>query len=129
MPQEVNADTWKHFPMSETKAPLGFSGRYSGADFTKIRAGYFIKDMDEKWFIYYEEPWLYFHRSWTGICIYQIHFASDGEGWNAVESWAAHDPDNYTQEQNEHDKHLVGKLITSRLLNKEDFLLKFKRLS
>ena len=30
--------------------------------------------MEDKWFIFMENGILYFHRSWTGVCIYQVHF-------------------------------------------------------
>lgn len=29
--------------------------------------------MDDKWIVYFQDSWLYFHRFLTGNCIYKIH--------------------------------------------------------
>jgi len=42
----------------------------SEEDLRRISRGHIPQDMDEKWFIFREETNLYFHRSWTGACIF-----------------------------------------------------------
>ena len=32
----------------------------------------------DRWFIYFSRGGLYFHRSWTGFCIYVAHFMREG---------------------------------------------------
>lgn len=45
-----------------------------------IKRGLIPFSMDDKWFIYFEENTLHFHRSWTGICIYEAIFYVTEEG-------------------------------------------------
>lgn len=45
-----------------------------------IKNGLIPFSMDDKWFIYFEEKTLHFHRSWTGICIYEAIFYVTEEG-------------------------------------------------
>ena len=44
-----------------------------------IRQGMIPEVMEDKWFIYWKDDALFFHRSWTGFCIYVVRFAADGE--------------------------------------------------
>jgi 8-oxo-dGTP diphosphatase len=30
--------------------------------------------MEDHWFMFFEDPWFYVHRSWTGFCIYAVRF-------------------------------------------------------
>jgi hypothetical protein len=34
--------------------------------------GLIPKEMEDKWVIYYDRPYLFFHRSWTGQPVYRI---------------------------------------------------------
>jgi len=36
--------------------------------------------MEDKWFIYFEEPYLFFHRSWTGEPYYRVALEPDSDG-------------------------------------------------
>jgi hypothetical protein len=75
---------------------LQFQARYSGAEFDRIRQGFIPRYMEDKWRIVYYEPWLYFTRSWTGLCIYGLRFdAIDRNCITVVESWVNCDPSEY----------------------------------
>lgn len=43
-----------------------------------IREGFCPKQMEDKWFIYFEDNTLYIHRSWTGYCRYTAVFLENG---------------------------------------------------
>jgi hypothetical protein len=45
--------------------------------------------MDDRWFIFSEMDWLYFHRSWTGRCIFQIRFKTQKGIYKIVEAWSS----------------------------------------
>jgi hypothetical protein len=47
--------------------------KLSQAELEKIKVGSRPEHTDDKWFIYFEDPWLYFHRLLTGSCIWKIH--------------------------------------------------------
>ena len=57
---------------------------YSPEDFKKIRMGFVPRDLDDKWFAYYEDPWLCLHRR-SGLAMYRVRFESTGDGHRAVE--------------------------------------------
>ena len=54
---------------------------FSPQDMDRIRRGVVPEAMEDKWFIYWKEGMLFFQRSWTGFCIYVVHFAADGDAW------------------------------------------------
>ena len=45
----------------------------SDLEMVKVKDGKEPEHMDSKWIIYFEDPWLYFHRFLTGICMYKVH--------------------------------------------------------
>ena len=53
---------------------LSFEADYSDDEFERIREGLDPQDMDDKWAIFLEGDILHLHRSWTGLCIYQVTF-------------------------------------------------------
>jgi hypothetical protein len=44
----------------------------TGEHMKRVEMGKIPIDMDDRWYIYYNNFWIYFHRSWTGNCIYKI---------------------------------------------------------
>jgi hypothetical protein len=84
-------------PPPTLRADLGLSHSYTAPEFEQIRRGFVPMDMEEKWFIYYEEPWLYIHRSWTGFCIYGVRFEASASGASIVESWVNRDSEQYQE--------------------------------
>jgi hypothetical protein len=73
--------------------------------------------MDDKWFIFFEKGWLYFHRSWTGHCIYAVRLDGSPAGVRIVEAWANRDREQYVSAGTETDKQLIEQLIRTRLLS------------
>ena len=52
---------------------LRLDRKLNSLELKKVKEGSQPNHMDDKWVIYFEEPWLYFHRFLTGHCIYKIH--------------------------------------------------------
>ena len=59
-------DDWQNKAMPNSKIELSIDLEYSASQMAKIRAGHIPDGMDDKWFVYYEKPQLFIHRSWTG---------------------------------------------------------------
>jgi hypothetical protein len=68
-------------------------------------------------FIFFESGWLYFHRSWTGACIYGVRLDGSPAGVRVVEAWASRDVDHYNSPGIETDERMVRQLIATRLLS------------
>src|SRR5574339_383331 len=71
--KKATRSSWKNFPMPELKEYLPFTRKFSEEEYERISIGKIPKEMEDKWFIYEEENQLYFHRSWTGFCIFQVY--------------------------------------------------------
>jgi hypothetical protein len=84
---------------------------YDAAAMARIRKGFLPSDMREKWFVWFEEPILHLHKSWTGFCIYEIHFISSGTGARAKFAWVNRDPEQYTCCKDSVERSLISDLI------------------
>ena len=81
-----------------------------------IRQGLIPAEMEDKWFVYWADAVLYFHRSWTGCCIYVVRFVADGEGWRMTEAQVNRDPEQYCETDDAADVRMVSFLIDRLLL-------------
>ena len=80
--------------------------------------GHLPRDMDDKWFIYFEDGWLYFHRSWTGSTIYGLRLDGSPTGVRVTDSWVSRDPEHYRETRIEYDRQMVRFLIDAILLRR-----------
>jgi putative phosphoesterase len=87
--------SWKIQPMPEARNALPFTRDFSATEYERLRRGLIPRDMDDHWFVYLEDDWLYWHRSWTGFCIFQVRLEPVGGDWRAVEVWVNGDPGQY----------------------------------
>ena len=76
---------WKLAPFEEG-IPIPYAAEFSPAEFEKVRGGLLPEQMEDKWFIYFDRPYLYFHRSWTGQSVYRLKLEERGGGWVVVEA-------------------------------------------
>jgi|SRR5580765_6661603 hypothetical protein len=110
-------ECWKVLPLPEARAELGFAGTYTSADFERIKRGLIPEEMEDKWFIFYDEPWLYFHRSWTGAGVYGVEFHASHQEASVAASWVSRDATQYGQSTDD-DRDLVKFLIDVLLLGR-----------
>jgi hypothetical protein len=94
---------------------IPFSASYSAGEFDIISAGLIPKEMEDRWFIYYESGWLYLHRSWTGFCIYKVRFEPCNDKMSAIETIVNRDPAQYSETSDARDVEFLGRLL-DRLL-------------
>src|SRR5260370_21170026 len=79
-------DWWK--PLQEMPpgyAVIPMDTLYREENFLQICLGFRPREMEEKWFAFYEAPWLHMHRSWSGYAIYRVRFQPEPGGYRAVE--------------------------------------------
>lgn len=82
---------------------INLESAYAASEFTRLQHGHIPYDMDDKWFAFFEEPWLYLHRSWTGFCVYQVRFKRTRDGVRSVESFVNRDPHQYRETDDTRD--------------------------
>ena len=79
-------DIWKNLPIDNPKQ-LQIYLEFNESQFSKIKNGLIPEEMEDKWFIYYEEEFLYFHRSWTGFGMYKTKITKEPTGYIIREFW------------------------------------------
>lgn len=119
-PNDATRDDWarlKSFPRTMKK--LLFREVYSEGEYRCIKHGLIPHVMEDKWFIFLEEGWLYFYRSWTGFLIYKVRITKIVEGYKVSEAWVNRNPDQYLQADDVYDAELLRYLIDRLLLCKK----------
>lgn len=104
-------DDWRNRPLPEKYTSIEWQKVFSAEEFEKIVQGLIPENMEENWFIYYEEPWLCIHRSWTGFCIFRVRFEPTDRGIEAVEILANREPEQYASLGDSSDLGIVRSLI------------------
>ena len=99
----THADDWKAEPMGEAREQLDYHEIFSAAEMRRIACGLMPYEMEDKWFVYFAEGWLHFHRSWTGFETYQARFEPCEDGFRVDEAWVTRDTEQYTGTDAEED--------------------------
>ncbi|MBQ9140777.1 MAG: hypothetical protein IJX63_03175 [Lachnospiraceae bacterium] len=74
----VKKSDWKTLDMPIENETFILEKALSSDEIEMIKEGYRPQEMEDKWFMYYEEGKLYIHRSWTGFCIFIVHISETG---------------------------------------------------
>lgn len=72
------------FPMAWI--PLPFERHFTATEYELLVAGSISESMDDHWDIYLEGDTLYFHRSWTGICIFKVRLGKAADEYAIAEA-------------------------------------------
>jgi hypothetical protein len=125
---EVNRATrtwWKYIPLRPlpaARARLKLTRSFSPEEHRRLALGLVPKGMEDKWLIFLEDGWLYFHRSWTGKCVYTVRLraeGAEGEGSAIEEAWVNRDPEEYKRTDDAYDARLLGFLMDRLLLDRD----------
>ena len=109
---------WKTHALPVRRASVTLDRVFSPQDMDRIRRGVVPEAMEDKWFIYWKEDRLFFHRSWTGFCIYVVRFAADGDAWRMMQADVNRDPRQYQETDTDRDARLIAYLIDVVLLHR-----------
>jgi hypothetical protein len=78
---------WKILPISNNAIKIFLKIEFDSTEFEKIKIGLIPQQMEDKWFIFFEDNWLYFHRSWTGFCLFKIKIEQKNTNSTTTELW------------------------------------------
>lgn len=98
------------------KMPNETENFYSGRSLTyeewsKLRLGLQPSSMDDKWFIYEQKDSIYFHRSWTGHCIFIARVEKNKDEIFLSEVIANKNPEQFGAQDIEVKKEMFAKLV------------------
>jgi len=110
--------SWKLQPVTSNVIVLPFERTYSQADMEQIKFGLVPRQMEDKWFIYYEDSTLYFHRSWTGFFVYSIPFVHNENNSSSSILNVNNNKEEYNSQNPVFEIDFADFLINALLLNK-----------
>ncbi|HEY9747230.1 MAG TPA: hypothetical protein V6C63_00910 [Allocoleopsis sp.] len=106
-------DDWKIQPIPSKLASISVEKFYSQHEFDQLSAGVIPEVMEDKWFVFYESPWLYLYRSWTGDFVFKVRFEPVTGGVAIAEVLVNRDPHQYSETEREHDIAMLKTLLDS----------------
>jgi ADP-ribosylglycohydrolase len=115
MNETATKETWKNIPIDNPKR-IDIDLLFTDKQFSKLINGLIPQQMEGKWFIYYENEWLYFHRSWTGNGMYKAKLNKVTNGYSIKEFWAERNQEKYKNEDDNTDIETFSFLIARGLL-------------
>lgn len=65
---------WEIYPMPEKTASFKIKKKLKKDTIAGLKRGHIPREMEDRWFSYFEDGKLYIHRSWSGNCIYIVTF-------------------------------------------------------
>ena len=109
--EQAERSSWKTEPMPDARALLSFERTLSSSEYQRLSQGFIPREMEDKWFVFLERDWLYFHRSWTGYCIYQVRLRDEEGRYVIAEAWASRDAEQYLNTDDGVDVRSLHRLI------------------
>lgn len=103
----VEKTDWKTMDMPEQTEKFTIEKTLTDSETECIKEGHRPQEMEDKWFMYYDDNKLFIHRSWTGYCIYIIDLSENGK-LNIIVN---RNSEQYKEESIERDRIMVTILI------------------
>ncbi|MBM4107339.1 MAG: hypothetical protein FJ255_00740 [Phycisphaerae bacterium] len=116
--QAADRESWENHPLPARRALIRLERSYSPSEYARIARGLIPSQMEDKWFLFLEGDVLHCHRSWTGVCVYEVRFRKEGERFHVAECSVNRDPDQWACTDDAEDAGIVAFLIDRLLLGK-----------
>lgn len=126
MSQPATKDSWNITYMDSPNQITCFL-LFDEQEFQRIMMGYIPEQMEEKWFAYFENGWLHFHRSWTGFEIYKAEIVAFDGSYVINSFWVERNSEKYGNTNDESDIDTLCFLIAILLLQTDISKLKTKQ--
>lgn len=113
----ANKDSWKNINIPIENIYLDVDIKLNEQEVEILKKGHIPEEMEDKWFMYFEENKFYIHRSWTGFCVYMVFINVNG---NIERVQVNRNSEQYTDINNEYDQYMVLQLIYKLIGRKEE---------
>jgi len=112
--------SFQNKPMPSKRKELPIERRFTYEEVVQIAKGHIPDSMDDKWFLYFDPTVLklFIHRSWTGYCVYTVHFRQVDDWWAVSGAWVNRDPEQYEETNLQRDAAIAEWLIDVLLLDR-----------
>ncbi len=112
-------ESWKTTEPSGPFLQIPYQAQFSLDEVEKIRRGIVPRDMEDKWFVFFESDVLYFHRSWTGTLIYRVQLSVSASGGTIESAEVLDDKEFYRRGSKRDEVRMLGFLVAALLLGKD----------
>jgi hypothetical protein len=112
---KATSSSWKRVPFGDV-TPLSYTASFDEQQLARLKEGLVPEAMEDKWFVYYEDPHLFFHRSWTGQPVYRITLTPEGAGARAIQAHWSKDLASADHADPEYQSRLLDFLISNLML-------------
>ena len=82
--KKATAKSWKTEPMQDRPLELPMDFALSDAQMAIISLGHIPEVMEDHWFMYCDEAWIRYHRSWSGLCAFEAGYEQSADGYRIV---------------------------------------------
>lgn len=117
MSQTATRASWPCQPMPQACSLITYRRRLTGPEHACVARGLIPETMEDRWFIFLEDQWLYFHRSWSGHCIYMLRLTPEADGWRVAEAWVNGDPEQFQAVSEQESVRVIDGLIDAMVAN------------
>jgi len=105
-------DRWKTMPMPAKNVVFPTDITIPRYAIQIIKYGHIPDAMEDHWFMYCDEDTIHYHRSWTGICIFEARYTDCGDVFRITELKINRDPEQYGSKNDKKDAYLFLALLT-----------------
>lgn len=109
-------NSWPVRTLPSKTDSLGYSATFSHEETVKLRDGSVPRSAEDRWFVFFEEDWLYICHSRSGACIFGLRLDRHDGGVRVGRSWVNRNPEEYKQRALMLDRAVVAGLIRHLLL-------------
>ena len=110
---------WEIEPLPSQRTTIFIERTFSEEAMAQIRGGLIPEQQEDKWFIYWNDDALFFHRSWTGYCIYVVHFAKERGLWKMTKAEVNRNSEQYSENSDDKDAEMISYLMNVLLLHQD----------
>jgi hypothetical protein len=112
--KKATSKDWKIHPLPKKRSLIPVDRHFTPAEMNCIRRGFIPQNA--RWFIFFERNRLYFHRSWTGVCVFVAHFKRRQNGYVLHLIEANRNRKQYSETADVSDTKLCFELVDNFLL-------------
>ncbi len=106
-------DSWKTMPMPDKHVVFPANVTIPKEKMAIIKYGHIPEAMEDHWFMYCDEDTIHYHRSWTGLCIFEAKYEACAEGYKITELAINRDPEQFSNTDDEKCAYLFMALLAN----------------
>ncbi|EGD82750.1 hypothetical protein PTSG_12021 [Salpingoeca rosetta] len=107
----VQMGDWRIKPLPMQYTTVQLHRTFTPAQMQVLKKGIMPHEMEDKWFVYMQDNTLNLHRSWTGFCVYRVHFVEEDGQYRMLSADVNRNPDEYLNVDDQHDIEMISFLI------------------